>query len=218
MISRLKKIPDLIIVDDHLIFRQGLKSIITIENIATVIGEASDGAQFIELLSSLRPELVLIDIDMPIMNGVEATQKALELMPDLKIIVFTMFEDFDYYRKMISLGVKGFILKTSGFRELEKAIQCVTRGECYFPGDLTQKMTCSLNNNNTNESLANNSLTAEETELYKLICLGLTNDEIGRILLIRPSSVKRHRSLLLEKIGSMKRPDNSNKNSDYWLS
>ena len=122
MISNNKNTPDIIIVDDHLIFRQGLKSLITFENIANVIGEASNGKEFIELLSHLKPDLVLMDIDMPHMNGMEATRKALELIPDLKIIAFTMFGDEEYYYKMIDLGVKGFILKSSGINELEKAI------------------------------------------------------------------------------------------------
>jgi DNA-binding NarL/FixJ family response regulator len=124
--------PDIILVDDHLIFRQVLKSIINVENMATVIGEASDGEAFIKLLSHLKPDLVLMDIDMPQMNGMEATQKALELMPYLKIIAFTMFGDEEYYYKMINLGVKGFILKSSGINELEKAIRTVMKGESYF--------------------------------------------------------------------------------------
>ncbi|HEY3390885.1 MAG TPA: response regulator transcription factor, partial [Prolixibacteraceae bacterium] len=113
------KKPDIIIVDDHMIFRQGLKSLITIENIATVIAEASNGIEFIELLSHHKPDLVLMDIDMPHMNGMDATRKAMEMMPDLKIIAFTRFGDEDYYYKMIDLGVKGFILKSSGINELE---------------------------------------------------------------------------------------------------
>lgn len=218
MNAKLKGKPDIILVDDHLIFRQGLKSILTLENIASVIGEASDGEMFIELLSRLKPDLVLMDIDMPGMNGVEATQKALELMPDLKIIIFTMYEDFDYYSKMVGLGVKSLILKTSGINELEKAIQCVVQGECYFPGELLLKMTCNLNIIHSRQSFGQHSLTAAETELYKLICNGLSNEEIGRKLKISPTSVKRHRIHLLEKIAGINRPDHPTKNSDYWLS
>ena len=124
--------PDIILVDDHLTFRQGLKSFITVENFATVIGEASNGIEFIKLLSTLKPDLVLMDIDMPYMNGIEATQIALSVIPDLKIIAFTMFGDEEYYYKMIKLDVKGFILKSSGINELEKAIRTVMKGESYF--------------------------------------------------------------------------------------
>ena len=128
--------PDIILVDDHQIFRQVLKSIIDIENIATVIGEASNGTELIELLSYLNPDLILMDIEMPEMNGMEATQKALELMPGLKIITFTMFGDVEYYRKMNELGVKGYILKSSGINELEKAIKAVMQGDFYFSNHL----------------------------------------------------------------------------------
>jgi len=93
VIFYIMKKPEIIIVDDHMIFRQGLKSLITVENFAAVIGEASNGNEFIELLSHLKPDLVLMDIDMPHMNGMEATQKALAIMPELKIIAFTMFGD-----------------------------------------------------------------------------------------------------------------------------
>ena len=133
-------LPQVIIVDDHLIFRQGLKSIITQENMARVIGEASDGEAFIELLSHLRPDLVLMDINMPEMNGIQATQQALELVPDLKIIAYTMFGEEEYYNKMIELGAKGFILKSSGIDELEKAIRTVMVGETYFSFEVAAKV------------------------------------------------------------------------------
>ena len=126
------KKPDIIIVDDHEIFRQGIKSIITLENIASVIGEASNGIEFIELLSYLKPDLVLMDVDMPYMNGLEATEEALKIMPDLKIIAFTMFGDEEYFIKMIELGAKAYILKSSNISELEKAIHFVMKGEKYF--------------------------------------------------------------------------------------
>jgi len=120
--------PKIILVDDHLPFRDGLKSILTIENIADVIGEASNGVEFIEILPQLKPDLVIMDIDMPQMNGIEATKKALEILPNLKIIVFTMFGDEEYLQKMNSLGIKAYLLKSSGINELEKVINDVMIG------------------------------------------------------------------------------------------
>jgi DNA-binding NarL/FixJ family response regulator len=136
MFTDIKIKPDIIIVDDHQIFRQGLKAIINFEGVGTVIGEASNGEEFIEQLTSLKPDLVLMDIDMPQMDGFEATQKALEIMPELKIIAFTVFSEAEYYSKMINIGAKGFILKSSGFNELEKAIEIVMKGENYFAGSI----------------------------------------------------------------------------------
>jgi DNA-binding NarL/FixJ family response regulator len=126
------KKPEIIIVDDHQIFRQGIKSIITLENIATVIGVATDGEEFLQLLTTLKPDIVLLDIDMPTMNGLEATEKALKIMPDLKIIAFTMFGDEEYFLRMIELGAVGYILKSSDISELEKTINIVMKGEKYF--------------------------------------------------------------------------------------
>ena len=129
--------PNIIIVDDHLIFRKGLISLLTIENIATVIGEASDGNEFIGLLSHMAPDLVIMDIDMPDMNGIEATQKAMGRMPDLKIIAYTMFGTEENYCKMTGLGAKGFVLKSTGINELEEAIRKVTMGGTYFSNGIT---------------------------------------------------------------------------------
>lgn len=199
MISNSNNKPAIIIVDDHLIFRQGLKSLITIENIATVIGEASNGKEFIELLSHLKPDLVLMDIDMPHMNGMEATKKALELMPDLRIIAFTMFGDEEYYYKMIDLGVKGFILKSSGINELEKAISEVMLGESYFSNELLRKIISNLSRKNANKPTENTILTSRELEVLQQICLDLNNEEIAKKLYISPMTVKSHRSNLLEK-------------------
>jgi DNA-binding NarL/FixJ family response regulator len=132
MKTTIQKTPTIILVDDHLIFRQGLKSLITVESLGEVIGEASDGKVFINLLSDNTPDLVLMDIDMPEMDGMEATQKALEIFPEMKIIVFSMFGDAEYYHRMIELGVKGFILKSSGITEVEQAITDVMNGKTYF--------------------------------------------------------------------------------------
>ena len=132
MNRNVKTKPDIIIVDDHLIFRHGLKAIINYEDVGSIIGEASNGEEFLNLLTYLKPDLVLMDIDMPLMNGFEATQKALEIMPDLKIIGFTVFSEAEYYDKMLKIGAKGFILKSGGFNELENAIKTVMNGDIYF--------------------------------------------------------------------------------------
>lgn len=124
--------PNLILVDDHLIFRQGLKDMITIENIAAVIAEASNGIEFLNLLPNQKPDLVLMDIDMPLMNGLEATRRALTLIPDLKIMAFTMFGDKEYSDKIMELGAKGFISKSVDIDELELAIETVLNGQNYF--------------------------------------------------------------------------------------
>ena len=140
----MERLPDIIIVDDNLTFRQGLKSILTIEGIANVIGEASDGSEFINLLSNFNPDLVLLDCEMPAMNGLEAARKALELLPDLKIIALTLFEKQECFFRMIDLGIKGFVLKSSGINEIEKAIKAVSRGDYYFSDNLQEKIASNI--------------------------------------------------------------------------
>jgi DNA-binding NarL/FixJ family response regulator len=191
--------PNLIIVDDHLIFRQGLKAILTTQQIANVIGEASNGKEFMELLTRHSPDLVIMDIDMPHMNGMEATQKALELSPDLKIIALSMFSDEDYCYKMIDLGVKGFILKSSGISEVELAIPDVMNGKSYFANEILRKIINNLGRKSSQSALDVAELTNREKEVLKHICSGSTTDEIAEKLNISPKTVKSHRSNLLEK-------------------
>jgi len=126
------KKPQLILVDDHQIFRKGLSSILSMENIATVLAEASNGVELLQLLDKHKPDIILMDIDMPEMDGFETTQKVLEIQPDVKIIAFTMFEDQEYFQRMIELGAKGFILKSTDISELEKVIHKVMSGEKFF--------------------------------------------------------------------------------------
>ena len=148
--SNVKK-PSIILVDDHLIFRQGLKSLITFDNLGTVIGEAADGKEFLNLLTPPIPDLVFMDIDMPNMNGIEAAEKALAVVPELKIIVFSMFGDEEYFNRMIDIGVKGFILKSSGITDVEQAINDVMQNKKYFSSVLPNKNTNKLNSQTDSE-------------------------------------------------------------------
>ena len=200
------KRPNIIIVDDHLILRQGIKSLITAENIAKVIGEASNGIELLDLLKKQKPDIVIMDIDMPYMNGMEATQKALEMIPELKIIAFTMFGDEEYYYKMIDLGVKGFILKSSGIAELENAINGVMLGESYFSPEVLLKIINSMGRNKQVKNSLNVEFTSREIEVLQQICLGLNNDEIAEKLFISPKTIKSHRSNLLGKTGCKNTP------------
>jgi len=162
MNSVLKNKPDIIIVEDHLIFRQGLKAIINYENVGSVIAEVSDGDEFIELLTMLKPDLVLMDIDLPGMNGFEATRKALEIIPDLKIIAFTVFSEGEYFQKMKDIGAKGFILKSSGFNELENAIKTVMAGEYYFSTESQKATNPCIDQKEITQLILNNELPAHK--------------------------------------------------------
>ena len=201
MNSNLTKKPDIIIVDDNLSFRQCLIFLITIDNVATVIGKASNGKEFIELLSHLKPDVVLMDINMLQMNGMEAIQFALETDPELKIIAFTMYGDEEYYYKMNSLGIKGFILKSAGVNELEKAIQEVMKGENYLSDQLQKRFIINFQHRTPVKDIENTGFTAKETEVMQHICHGMTNEEIAQKMSVSLITVKGYKANLLEKIG-----------------
>ncbi|MEI6124038.1 MAG: response regulator transcription factor [Bacteroidota bacterium] len=195
--------PSIILVDDHLVFRQGLKSLLTIENIATVICEAADGRSFIELLKQNKPDLVLMDIDMPEIDGMDVTREALKLCPELRIIAFTMFGDEEYYFKMIDLGVKGFILKSSGISELEKAIHTVMDGKNYFSNELVQKIFMNYGRRNSQYASEAMGINLKEIAMLKQICCGLNVDQIAASLHLSVKTVRNYQSKLLKKTKSM---------------
>ena len=112
----------IIIVDDNLYFREGMKLLIELEGIGEVIAEAENGREFLDLLVKLKPDLVLMDIEMPLMGGIEATQRALAIRPGLKILAITMFNDNDNYTGILNAGAKGLVIKTVGISELKSAI------------------------------------------------------------------------------------------------
>ncbi len=199
-------LPSIILVDDHQIFRTSLKSLIMNEKIGTVIGEASNGKEFLDVLEKEVPDLVLMDIDMPEMDGSEATMLAIEKHPDLKILALTMFGEENYYFKMVKAGVKGFLLKTSDIKELEIAIKDVTTGETYFSNELLRKIITNFDKKTSQQVQETNILTDRELDVIKLICDGMTNEEIAEKLHISPKTVKGHRANLLAKTGCKNAP------------
>jgi DNA-binding NarL/FixJ family response regulator len=184
------------IVDDHKLFRDGLKFILHEIGDIEVIGEASDGKEFLDLLNYVKPDLVLMDISMPGMNGIEAAKLALEKFPDLKILVLSMFGDDAYYNSMIELGVKGFILKDCDASELKEAIKTILNGKNYFSQDLLIKL---IRNKNNGPDIK---LSKREKEVLTYICKGYSTMQISEILHISHRTVERHRASLLEKTDS----------------
>jgi DNA-binding NarL/FixJ family response regulator len=195
----------IIITDDHQIFRQGLKSLIVKEEIAEVVAEASNGKEFLDLLTKFHPDLVLMDIGMPEMDGVEATKRALQIDPSLKILVLSNFGDEVHYFNIVQAGAKGFVLKTSGIHELQLAIEKVLSGESYFSNELLRKIIANINHPNVSGSGSGKSddkPTKRELEVLQLVASGLSNEEIADKLNISVTTVKGHRSNLLMKTGT----------------
>ena len=187
----------ILLADDHKIFRESLRKLLSIEKIAEVLAEAGDGKQLLELLDKHTPDLVLMDISMPSMDGVEASKKALEKYPDLKILTLSSFGDEKYYYKMVEAGVKGFVLKNSGISELEQAIKEVAAGGSWFSNELLQKVIVNIGKTSSKET----EFSDREIEVLKSICDGLTNDQIAEKIHLSPDTVKWHRNNLLSKTG-----------------
>lgn len=191
-----KKKIQVALVDDHQLFRSGINFIINETDDIEIAFEASNGQEFLENLTYIQPDVVLMDINMPIVDGVEATRRALEKFPDLKVLVLSMFGEVDYYNTMIDLGVKGFILKDIDSDELIDSIRKVNNGGSYFSQELLLQL---IKNKPTGEQI---DLTRREKEVLELICLGLSNQEISDKLFISQRTVERHRSSLLFKTES----------------
>ncbi len=189
----------LFLVDDHLIFREGLRNLIEVEGIGDVVGESSNGKDFLNKIESLDVDLVLMDISMPVMNGIEATKLAIERDPELKVMALSMNGDEDYYYKMIEAGVKGFLLKDSGIKEIERAIYSVIDGDSYFSNELLRRIISNLAKPADVKNEVDSLLSTREKEVLVEICNGLTNDEIAEKLFISAQTVKGHRSNLLSK-------------------
>lgn len=199
------KRPKIIIVDDHTLFREGIRLLVENENIGKVVGEADNGQCFLKLLEIHNPDLVLMDIEMPLMNGFEATEKARKLNPDLKILVLTMQSCKDDYSKMINAGAMGFVLKTAGKVELEKAILSVLAGEHYFSAEILQKIVTDFikaPSGNTSPIIFPNEITEREMEILMLLSKGLTTSEIAATIHRSVKTVESHRAKLLEKTNS----------------
>jgi DNA-binding NarL/FixJ family response regulator len=185
-----------IIVDDHQLFRNGLKFIINETPNFEVVAEAANGLEFLALLKNYKPDLVLLDINMPVMNGFETAQRALEMEPDLKILVLSMLDDEEFYNRMIEVGVKGFMLKDTDSQELVNALKTILEGKNYF----SQELLISLLKQRKEDNIQQ--FTHREKEILALICEGLSNQEISDKLHISPRTVERHRSSLMLKTES----------------
>ena len=187
-----------ILVDDHRLFRKGLRMLIDALEGFEVVGEASNGTEFLEMLAQGEPDVVMLDIAMPEMDGIEAARLALASHPELKIITISMFGEQGYYFKMVDAGVKGFLLKNSDFTEVKLALETVVDGGSYFSRELLMNLVTSLKNSPVKSS-QDSPLSEREKEILLLICKGMSTQKIASSLALSKRTVDSHRANILAK-------------------
>lgn len=186
-----------IIIDDHVMVREGIKQLLEIDGDIQVIGEAGDGVEGIELLENLKPDVVLLDINMPKLNGLEVLKELKKRGLEYKILILTIHNELEYLVKAMDIGVDGYVLKDSELAVLKKAIFTIDEGNSYIQPSLTPLLKAKIDQfKETKEE----ELTKREIEVLKLIAKGMYNREIADELVISEKTVKNHISNIFRKI------------------
>ena len=190
----------IMIADDHSIVREGLKQLLELESDFEVVGQASNGVETIERVKELKPDVLLLDINMPIMNGIKALKKLKEDGIDTKVVILTIHEDREYLIETMQIGASGYILKDSDSASFFKAIRDANNGESYIQPKLAAELIKEFNRPRGSRIKKENELTQREYEVIALIADGLNNKDIAERLFISEKTVKNHVSNIFRKI------------------
>ena len=190
----------IIIADDHSLIRKGLRTIIEIESDIQVIGEAGDGRELLDLLSDEQPDLIIMDISMPRINGIEAVREVVEKYPGVRILMLTMHRNSQYFYNAISAGAHGYLMKDDSDTELLTAIRTVQSGKSYvspqLSGEVTGEMIAAFRDHRDIPIIQ---LTDREREVLQYVVKGYTSKKMAEILCLSPRTVDHHRAKLLKK-------------------
>lgn len=190
-----------VVADDHAIMRDGIRALIQPEEDLVVIGEAEDGRAAVELAEKLHPDVVLMDIAMPLLNGLEATRQIKRDHPEIQVLVLTMYDHDEYVRQVLATGASGYVLKRAAAGELVSAIRAVARGDAVLSPAVTRIV---INEYLRGEKIQAESepekLTPREREVLQLIAEGHTSREIARVLNLSIKTVQAHRTSLMQKL------------------
>jgi DNA-binding NarL/FixJ family response regulator len=200
---RSKKKITILIVDDHSVVRKGLCALFTSGPEFRIVGEASNGEQAIRLAEKRKPDVAMIDISMPKLNGIETTRVIKERNPDIKVLILTIYDDEEHVSQIIRAGANGYVLKEAGKKELFAAVRAVAADEPFFSPAISRLIVQGFIDKVKTESAratAAEPLTKRETEILCCIAQGLTNREIARELFLSPSTINTHRTNLMKKL------------------
>jgi DNA-binding NarL/FixJ family response regulator len=200
-----KKTIRILIVDDQTLFRAGLKTLLSAQTEFEVVGEAGNGEEALRLTAQLQPDLVLMDLRMPTLDGVAATRRLRESFPNCQVIILTTFDDDEYVFDGLRAGAIGYLLKDTSADRLFEAIRAAARGEHFLHPSITAKVLAEFSRLhkpsqvNSDEQIEH--LSPRELEILKLVATGASNKEIAKQLVIAEGTVKNHLSRILSKIG-----------------
>ncbi|MBQ9699780.1 MAG: response regulator transcription factor [Lachnospiraceae bacterium] len=190
---------ELMIIDDHSMVREGLKQLLELDEELKVVSEASDGIEGLQKLETVKPDVLLLDINLPNMNGLEMLKIMRERKIDTKVLILTIHNEIDYLMKAVEIGCNGYVLKDSDSNLLKKAIYAIHSGEDFIQPSLTPALNAGLAGRASMDEKVND-LTRREVEVLKLIAEGLFNKEIAAKLDISERTVKNHVSNIFKKI------------------
>lgn len=188
-----------LIADDHALFRFGLKAALRAEEDFEVVGEADSGESVVSLAAHLKPQIILMDIQMPGFNGIEATRRILEADPDIGVVVVTMFEEDDSVFAAMRAGARGYVLKEDDADEMIRVIRAVAEGEAHFGQEIARKLRGFFSRPTAPKEVFPE-LTPREGEVLDMIARGLNNAEISRRLYVSPKTVRNHVSNIFLKL------------------
>jgi DNA-binding NarL/FixJ family response regulator len=196
------------LADDHVVVREGLKSLVNAQPDMHVVGEADNGRAAWQRAKELKPDVVVMDISMPEMNGAEATERLKQECPEVKVLALTVYEDSGYLRKMIEAGASGYVLKRAVTGELVRAVRTVAAGNSYLDPTLADKVISSYFNQDPADGKATEGeLSERESQVLRLIAWGYSNKEIGWKLNISVKTVDTYKLRLMEKLNLRSRTD-----------
>jgi len=191
----------ILIADDHGLIRAGLRALLNEVPEYQVVGEAADGHTVLRLVAELQPDIVLMDVSMPGMNGIEATSRLREISPNTYVLALTAHEDESMLVEMIRAGASGYIIKRAVDSELIQAIRVIVQGDMYVYPAMTRTLFKDLSPKSKTPSVEHEALTPREIDVLRLLARGYTNRQIALELKISPRTVEGHRSSLTDKLG-----------------
>ncbi len=198
----------ILLADDHEIFREGLKMLVSAQPDMDVIGEAKNGRMAVALAQQLQPDVVVMDVSMPELNGLKATEKLKALCPHLKILTLTRHTDDGYLQQLLKVGASGYVLKQIASSELIRAIRSVSRGDTYIDPALTERLISSfVGARPPRGTPAGKDLTGREEEVLRFIAWGYSNKEIAARLSLSVKTVEAHKTNAMQKMGLKSRID-----------